>query len=151
LAWGWLVSFAHNRIDPQLGDIVNALSTSAPGVSDINSVANDAAVGVGAPSYTADENHNRSSIRDHLRDVEASSGGKLTFAFDTLATRVALCSPGHGQPPRAYGVAIAPGAALAVASNFHGKRQLTTKLVTVRYEVIVSAGVFQSPQLVRAQ
>ncbi|KAJ7340809.1 hypothetical protein DFH08DRAFT_1012999 [Mycena albidolilacea] len=133
--------------DPQLQDIINTLATSGPIVDDLNSVANDAAVGVGFPSYTIDENHNRSSIRDHLVRVQEQNHRKLHFALDTLATKALLCEGGSGGSPTAYGVEIAPGAALAVASNFNGKQSLKTKTITVRHEVIISAGVFQSPQL----
>jgi choline dehydrogenase len=132
-----------------LGDIVNTLAASGPSIDDINSAANDAAVGVGTPTYTIDENHNRSSVRDHLVRVQQASQGKLQFAFDTLATKVLLCRTSSGESPVAYGVEISPGAALAVAGNFNGKQNLETKTVTVRHEVIISAGVFQSPQLVR--
>ncbi|KAJ7253478.1 hypothetical protein C8J57DRAFT_1722378 [Mycena rebaudengoi] len=134
--------------DAQLLDVVNTLGGSGPLISDINSEANDAAVGVGVPSYTIDETHIRSSVRERLIAVQASSSGKLRFSFDTLATKVLMCNPGKGAPPKAYGVEISPGAALAVASNFHGKSALKTKIITVRHEVVVSAGVFQSPQLV---
>jgi choline dehydrogenase len=95
-----------------------------------------------------DENHNRSSVHDRLVAVQKSSAEKLEFALDTLATRVLLCEPGTGGTPTAYGVEIARGAALAVASNFNGKLDLETEVITVRHEVIISAGVFQSPQIV---
>ncbi|KAJ6620004.1 hypothetical protein B0H10DRAFT_1114433 [Mycena sp. CBHHK59/15] len=133
--------------DAQLLDIVDTLATSAPVIDDINSAANDATVGVGMPSYTIDEHHNRSSVHGRLVHVHKTSRGKLHFAFDTLVTKIALCDPGNGQSPSAYGVEIAPGAALPVASNFDGKKQLQTKLVTARHEVIIGAGAFQSPQL----
>ncbi|KAJ7472722.1 hypothetical protein FB451DRAFT_1398918 [Mycena latifolia] len=134
--------------DPQLLDIVNTLATAVtPALDDVNSAANDLTVGIANPSFTIDENHNRSSVRDHLISVNASSAGKLQFALDTLATRIAMCDSGTGGPPVAYGVEIAQGAALAVASNFKGKGQLSTQLITVRHEVIISAGVFQTPQL----
>ncbi|KAJ7340778.1 hypothetical protein DFH08DRAFT_245159 [Mycena albidolilacea] len=132
--------------DPQLQDIMNTLVTSGPAVDDLNSVANNAAVGVGFPPYTIDEHRNRSSIRDHLLRVKERHG-KLHFALDTLATRVLLCENESEGSPTAYGVEIAPGAALAVASNFNGKHHLRTRTITVRHEVIISAGVFQSPQL----
>ncbi|KAJ6512633.1 hypothetical protein C8R45DRAFT_890404 [Mycena sanguinolenta] len=153
---GWLktslnsASIASNPVfaDPQLEDIANTLASSGPIISDINSAANDAASGVGIPSYTIDEHHNRSSVRDHLVRVKDSSGaGKLHFALDTLVTKVLLCESNGSGAPTAYGVEIAPGAALAVAMNFEGKQNLETKTITVRHEVIISAGVFQSPQL----
>ncbi|KAJ7679216.1 hypothetical protein DFH06DRAFT_1465388 [Mycena polygramma] len=134
--------------DTQLQDIVGTIATSGgPTIDDLNSAANDAAIGIANPSYTIDENHNRSSVRQRLVHVEQSSRGRLEFAFETLATKVLLCADGGRGLPVAYGVEIAPGAALAVASNFNGKGHLKTKFVTVRHEVILSAGVFQSPQL----
>ncbi|KAF7358312.1 Oxygen-dependent choline dehydrogenase [Mycena venus] len=133
--------------DSQLIDIVTTLATSGPTIDDLNSAANDATVGVANPSYTIDENHNRSSVHDRLIAVQKSSTGKLNFALDTLATRVLLCETEAGQAPTAYGVEVARGAALAVASNFNGKLDLKTEVITVRHEVIISAGVFQSPQL----
>ncbi|KAJ7132451.1 GMC oxidoreductase-domain-containing protein, partial [Mycena epipterygia] len=134
--------------DAQFLDIINTISTSGPDLADVNSVANVNAIGVGTPSYTIDENRNRTSVRSRLTDVQVSSKGKLTISFNTLATKIALCDPGAGGSPTAFGVEIAVGGAISVASNFNGKGMLTTKLVTVRHEVIVSAGVFQSPQLV---
>jgi choline dehydrogenase len=123
-------------------------TSGGPTIDDLNSAANRGAIGVGTPSYTIDEHHNRSSVHDRLVHVKKSSHGKLQFSLDTLATKVLLCETGAGGAPVAYGVEIAPGAALAVASNFKGKSHLKTKTVTVRHEVIISAGVFQSPQLV---
>ncbi|KAJ6544986.1 hypothetical protein DFH09DRAFT_1367609 [Mycena vulgaris] len=133
--------------DAQFLDIVNTLQTSGPSIDDTNSAANVGAVGVASPSFTIDDHHNRSSVHDHLLRMKESSNGKLRFALDTLATKVLMCDPGYGGSPVAYGVEIAPGAALAVASNFEGTQDLKTELITVRHEVIISAGVFQSPQL----
>ncbi|KAJ6596530.1 hypothetical protein B0H10DRAFT_1762243, partial [Mycena sp. CBHHK59/15] len=140
--------FIFSAPDAQFLDIINTIGTSGPVLNDTNSAANVEAIGVGNPSYTIDKNHNRSSVRDRLVEVQQSSKGKLTFSYDTLATKIALCDPAAGGSPTAYGVEIAVGAALAVGSNFDGKEKLNTRLVTVRHEVIVSAGVFQSPQLV---
>ncbi|KAJ7859302.1 hypothetical protein B0H14DRAFT_3630110 [Mycena olivaceomarginata] len=141
------LSFSPSLPDPMLNDIVNTIAASGPALDDTNSAANVEAIGVGNPSYTIDEHHNRSCVRDRLLEVQHRSKGKLTFAPDTLATKVALCDPGAGRSPTAYGVEIAVGGALAVGSNFKGKQKLNIRLVTVRHEVIVSAGVFQSPQL----
>ncbi|KAK7042143.1 choline dehydrogenase [Favolaschia claudopus] len=134
--------------DAQFGDIVNTLGSIVPWVDDINSAANVNTLGVGNPVFTIDENHNRSSIRDRLVQVKAKSSGKLTFATDTLVTKILTC--GASGSPSAYGIQMAPGAALPVASNFKGKQLfsgLNTKTVTARREVIISAGVFQTPQL----
>ncbi|KAF8882012.1 GMC oxidoreductase-domain-containing protein, partial [Infundibulicybe gibba] len=133
--------------DDQLMATVAAVNLSGPVIPDLNSMAGENVVGVTNPSYTIDGNHNRSSVRERLLAVQQSSVGKLTFSFDTLATKVLLCNSTTGV--KAYGIQVAPGAALAVASNFKGKTTLVTKNYTVRHEVIVSAGTFQSPQLVR--
>lgn len=106
------------------------------------------AVGTSLGSFTADEVHNRSSVHDRLAQVQESSPQQLQFALDTLATQILLCNDSSGGLPRAYGVEIARGAALAVASNFNGKGQLETETVIAKREVIVAAGAFQSPQLV---
>ncbi|KAJ7455758.1 hypothetical protein FB451DRAFT_1564794 [Mycena latifolia] len=138
----------HGFHDAQLLDIVDTLVASGgPTIGDINSPANDLAVGLGVPSYTLDEHGNRSSVRDYLASAKGTGDGNLRFAFDTLATKVVMCDPGAGRSPATYGVEISRGAALAVASNFEGKTDLQTELVTVQHEVIISAGVFQSPQL----
>ncbi|KAJ7144349.1 GMC oxidoreductase-domain-containing protein, partial [Mycena epipterygia] len=137
--------------DQQLVDIVNTIASSGPFINDTNSAANVNAVGVGNPSYTIGNDRNRTNVRSRLIDVQVSSKGRLEFSLNTLATKIALCNPGHGGEPTAYGVEIAVGGALPVAANFNGIKQLNTKLVTVRHEVIVSAGVFQSPQLVVSQ
>ncbi|KAF8176154.1 hypothetical protein K438DRAFT_1607783, partial [Mycena galopus ATCC 62051] len=50
--------------------------------------------------------------------------------LDTLATKILLCETESGGTPIAYGVQIAPGAALPVASNFQGKQHLKTKIIT---------------------
>lgn len=128
---------------------MNTLAASSPNIADLNAVASDTAIGIWDPSYTIDEHRNRSSVHDRLVHVEETSHGKLQFLLDTLVTKVALCDSGYETAPIAYGVEIARGAGLTVASNFEGKRPLKTELITVRHEVIVSAGVFQTPQLVR--
>ncbi|KAJ6479000.1 hypothetical protein C8R45DRAFT_1006433 [Mycena sanguinolenta] len=133
--------------DAQLNDIAGTLATSGPTIDDLNSPANDAAAGIATPSFTIDENFNRSSIHDWLLTVEGSSSGKLQFAFDTLATKIMLCTNKGSTTPVAYGVQVAPNAALPVASNFKGKQNLVTKVITARYEVVISAGVIQTPQL----
>ncbi|KAF7342744.1 Choline dehydrogenase [Mycena sanguinolenta] len=151
---GWLktsinpTSILGDFPDAQLNDIAGTLAVSAsPYIDDLNSPANDVATGIATPSFTIDENYNRSSVHDWLLTVEKSSSGKLQFAFDTLATKIMLCTNGPKTAPVAYGVQVAPNAALPVASNFKGKQKLVTKVITARYEVIISAGVVQTPQL----
>ncbi|KAG6885744.1 hypothetical protein C0993_010571, partial [Termitomyces sp. T159_Od127] len=135
-------------LDPQIA----ALATSqwdplvaGPPIPDLNSLSADSAFGVGSTSVTTDNEHLRSSVRDRLAAVRQSQPGKLNLALDTLATKILLCN--SGLTVTAYGVQIAPGAALPVASNFNGKAILNVQNITARHEVIISAGVFQSPQL----
>ncbi|KAJ7142294.1 GMC oxidoreductase-domain-containing protein, partial [Mycena epipterygia] len=135
-------------LDTQFLSVINTIASSGPAIADVNSIANVGAVGVGNPSYTIDNTRNRTSVRSRLTDVQVSTRGKLSISYSTLATKIALCTPRGGGLPTAYGVDIAVGGAIAVASNFNGKGRLNQKLVTARHEVIVSAGVFQSPQLV---
>ncbi|KAJ6546836.1 hypothetical protein B0H19DRAFT_1162702 [Mycena capillaripes] len=152
---GWLkttllpyLSLLHNLniVDPQLLTIFGSL-TASPNrpILDLNSLASDAKVGVNTPSFTIDENHIRSSVYNRLKAVEHSTSN-LNIALNTLATRVLLCR-GSGGLPTAYGIEIAEGAALPIAGNFAGKQDLIVRNVMARHEVIVSAGVFQSPQL----
>lgn len=133
--------------DLQIVGLVGAVTASGPPVLDLNDLASDQALGVTMASFTIDENHNRSSVRDRLLDVKQTSSGRLQFSVDTLATKILMCNDSSGIPT-AYGVEIAPGAALPVAGNFQGKSNLQTRNITVKREVVVSAGTFQSPQLV---
>ncbi|KAF5371724.1 hypothetical protein D9758_003404 [Tetrapyrgos nigripes] len=152
---GWLTTTLNPllaALNPKFLDVQTVAYFAALAISDVplidfNVTSNDDAVGGSLPSFTIDEHHNRSSVRERLLDVEQSSG-RLTFSLDTLATKILMCNGTDGKPT-AYGVEMAPGAGLAVASNFNGKVDLDPILrnVTVRREVIVSAGVFQSPQL----
>jgi choline dehydrogenase len=147
----WIFKIFSNRpsvdvLDPELLTIFTSfiLSPNSP-IVDINSLAADGSEGINSPSFTIDENHIRSSVYNRLTAVQDSTSN-LNITLDTLATRILLCQGSDG--PTAYGVEIAPGAALPVAGNFEGKQDLTVRSVMARHEVIVSAGVFQSPQLV---
>ncbi|KAL0580776.1 hypothetical protein V5O48_001241 [Marasmius crinis-equi] len=133
-------------LDDQLLALEKGLTGQVATIPDLNSPADDAAIGETIPDSTIGANHNRSSVRDRLVAVHREHSGKLVFSPDTLVTKVLLCSGKHGKPS-AYGVEYAPGGALPVASNFKGKSKLKTRTVRARHEVIVSAGVFQSPQL----
>jgi hypothetical protein len=136
-------------VDPQLLDIFTSLTLSPNlPILDLNSLADDGSVGINTPSFTVDENHVRSSVYNRLTAVQDSTS-RLNITLNTLATRILLCQDSDG-PPIAYGVEIVRDAALPVAGNFQGKQDLKgrTQRVMARHEVIVSAGVFQSPQLV---
>jgi hypothetical protein len=65
---------------------------------------------------------------------------------NTLATKVLLCR--SGRDVVAYGLSVAPGAKLPIAQGFVGKQDLNETRIVAKREVIISAGVFQSPQLV---
>ncbi|KAG6915226.1 hypothetical protein DXG01_012645 [Tephrocybe rancida] len=132
-------------LDPQVIALVASLQLAGLPALDLNDLAGDAALGASIPSVTVDENHIRSSVHERLQAVLKSNPGKLHTSLDTLATKLLLCDSGSGVT--AYGVQIAPGAALPVASNFNGKVALKLQNVTARHEVILSAGTFQSPQL----
>ncbi|KAJ6606245.1 hypothetical protein DFH09DRAFT_1353427 [Mycena vulgaris] len=152
---GWLkttllpyLNLLHNLnvLDLQLLGIFGGLTASAnPPILDLNSLAADSSVGINTPSFTVDSNHIRSSAYNRLTAVHETNPN-LNITLNTLATRILLCQ-GRNDLPTAYGVEIAREAALPVAGNFKGKQSLTVQTVRARHEVIVSAGVFQSPQL----
>ncbi|KAJ7144933.1 hypothetical protein C8R43DRAFT_1237698 [Mycena crocata] len=152
--FGWMkssilpyVNLLHDLyiLDPQLITIAGSLAVSGRPILDLNSLADDSSVGVNAPSFTIDGNHLRSSVYNRLTAVKSATSN-LNITLNTLATRILMCK-GNNDLPVAYGIEIAPGAALPVAGNFKGKQRLALRTVTARHEVIISAGVFQSPQL----
>ncbi|KAL0069216.1 hypothetical protein AAF712_003579 [Marasmius tenuissimus] len=129
-----------------LGLAAGLVANALPPILDINSRAEDGAIGGTMISFTIDEHHTRSSVRERLVDVRDKNSGRLTFMQDTLATKILLCNGTDGVPT-AYGVEYAANEALPVASNFRGKSDLKLATVKARREVIVSAGAFQTPQL----
>nr|GAT54416.1 choline dehydrogenase [Mycena chlorophos] len=156
---GWLevtalpyLNLLHNLtiLDPQLLSIFASL-TFASGhtrISDLNALAADSAAGIGSPDFTVDKNHVRSSVYNRLNAVHAAQSNLLNITLNTLVTKVLLCA-GQDGVPTAYGVELAdgPGVVLPVADGFSGKQELEVRSVFARHEVVVSAGVFQSPQL----
>ncbi|KAG5726885.1 Choline dehydrogenase [Termitomyces sp. T112] len=132
-------------LDAQVTALFASLLLAGLPILDLNDLAGDAATGVNTISVTVDETHQRSSVRGRLAAVQQSHPGQLHLSLDTLATKILLCNSDSNIT--AYGVQIAPGAALPVASNFNGKVTLHVQNVTSRHEVIISAGVFQTPQL----
>ncbi|KAL1686506.1 hypothetical protein GGG16DRAFT_117829 [Schizophyllum commune] len=134
--------------DAQLDNITTGLLAAAsPLIPDINSLSENLATGVGINSNTIDENNVRSSVYNRLKEVQAAHPDRLHFAFDTLATKVVLCQAGNSSQPRAIGVEVARGAGLPVQSDFDRKEDLKTETIFAKREVIVAAGVFQTPQL----
>ncbi|KAF7294577.1 Choline dehydrogenase [Mycena indigotica] len=155
---GWMettllpdLNLLHNLdvLDPQLLSIFATLTllSGHPTISDLNDLASDGTAGITSPSFTIDTNHIRSSVYNRLNAAKAARSN-LNITLDTLVTKVLLCN-GSDSLPTAYGVEIAPGAALAVSGHFQGKQNLAVRQVMARHEVILSAGVFQSPQIVR--
>ena len=138
------------RTDLQLPVIIGSLLLAGPLILDINSRPSIDATGVSLASNTITGDNTRSSVRDRLLNVQASAPSRLNFQLDTLVTKVLLCQDTNATQPRAYGVEIAPGAGLPVQVGFTGKQNLQTQQVLVKREVIVAAGVFQTPQLVRS-
>ncbi|KAG8714560.1 hypothetical protein FRC09_017494 [Ceratobasidium sp. 395] len=136
-------------LDLQFIDLLTNIVTavSPVGFTDYNNNLSDGVEGGAAIIITKDLAHNRSSVRNHLLDTRKSLPDRLQFATDTLATKVLTCADSSGKP-RAYGVEAASGnALLPVAKRFTGKRSLERKQYLAKYEVVVSAGTFQTPQL----
>jgi choline dehydrogenase len=142
---------AYRNIDFQLLDIVTAIITSVAPVfgTDYNGDPNnDGVEGGAAVISTKDAAHNRSSVRDHIMNTARTFPTKLILQTDTLATKVLTCTSGNTIV--AYGVEAATGPALIpVHRSFAGKPAggLKTKVYRAKREVIVSAGTFQTPQL----
>ncbi|KAL5636474.1 hypothetical protein ACGC1H_000440 [Rhizoctonia solani] len=135
--------------DEQIGSIMDTLISSVPevGGSDWNNLTTDGAEGSAMLTFTRDQYNNRSSVRDHLVDVRTRFPDKLIIQTETMATRILICKDSNGSL-QAYGVEAASGSyLLPVARQFAGKRPLDFQTYTAKYEVISSAGTFQTPQL----
>lgn len=64
-----------------------------------------------------------------------------------MATKILTCKSPDGSL-KAYGVEAAAGTyLLPVARQFSGKSTLSLSNYTAKYEIIISAGTFQTPQL----
>ncbi|KAJ6536188.1 GMC oxidoreductase-domain-containing protein, partial [Mycena capillaripes] len=133
-------------LDPQYEAIGTAISNAAgPVIKDTNYHFPIPHFGRGLSTATTNSTGQRSSIHDRLVQVAANFTDKLTIMTDTLATKVLLCKSGNGVV--AYGVSAAPGTKLPIAEGFTGKQKLNEMSIAAKREVIVSAGAFQSPQL----
>ncbi|KAJ7147501.1 choline dehydrogenase [Mycena crocata] len=139
------------NLDLQLLEILTSVITAVSPVlgTDYNGDPNnDGVEGGAAVILTKDSAHNRSSVRDHILATKNAFPSKLIIQSDTLATKILTCT--SGSDTVAYGVEAASGPALlAVHRMFAGKPAggLQTKTYRAKREVIVSAGTFQTPQL----
>ncbi|KAJ7743936.1 choline dehydrogenase [Mycena maculata] len=139
------------NLDLQLLDILTSVITAVTPVfgNDYNGdPSNDGVEGGAAVILTKDTAHNRSSVRDHIIATNAAYPHNLILQTDTFVTKILTCTTGSDIV--AYGVEAASGPALIpVARMFAGKPAggLQTKTYTAKREVIVSAGTFQTPQL----
>ena len=135
--------------DAQFNDITVGLSNSAPHVLDINTRASPPNFTITSLSNTVNSTNERSLIKDHFLTVQLHHPQNLNFALSTLATKILLCQPDDSdENPKAYGLQTAPNATLPTSDEFSGKVELDFTEYYARHEVIVSAGLFQSPQLV---
>ncbi|KAK1755556.1 oxygen-dependent choline dehydrogenase [Echria macrotheca] len=102
-------------------------------------------------------NHNnnkgrRWTPRDLVKSTLATTD-KLTLSLESLATKILFDKPNKGpSPPRAYAVEYLQGAGVYGATWQYNKATAPkgTKLTAyARKEVIISGGVFNSPQLLQ--
>ncbi|KAL1680111.1 hypothetical protein EV122DRAFT_276531 [Schizophyllum commune] len=134
--------------DTMLNNIMTGLlSAATPLIPDINSLSNNDATGVAINPNTIDEHNARSSIYNRLKAVKSAHPDRLHFAFDTLATKIVLCQGEDDTQPKAIAVEVARNVGLPVQPKFHRKKHLKTEKIYAKKEVIVAAGVFQTPQL----
>lgn len=136
--------------DPQLIDVATGIQSIYPIVpyADFNVIGNDFTTGGGQLILTKNPAHNRSSVRDFLADTMRQTV-KLDWSPSTMVTKILTCNSGFGA--QAYGVTVAKGDnLLPVARQFEGKRKFATQNVFARYEVILSAGTYQTPHILMA-
>lgn len=123
---------------------------------DINSDSptRDTTQGLFSLPFHANATFSRFSARDLIRATLAARKPNgdakypLTLRTNALATRVLFDKPRKGKIPRATGVEFLSGASVYRADPRHNSSHTGTKLTaTARREVILSAGVFNTPQL----
>lgn len=116
---------------------------------DINGVENDRYEGgfiFNTPAAISPTIGGRSSIARYINSVVAA-GHPLTISLNSLATRVLTKKRPFGTP-KAYGVEYMVGEGLYSADGRYNPSQTAeTRTVKAKKEVIVSAGTFNTPQL----
>lgn len=80
--------------------------------------------------------------------TQAQHPDLLKFQLSTLATKILSCRETNGKI-RAYGVETVPGAEIRVSALYKGKYPAAQKKTNfyAKYEIIVSTGAYQTPQL----
>jgi choline dehydrogenase len=90
----------------------------------------------------ATRRHARNGARERVREVEKSSGGRLTVELDALATRVLF-----DDANRATGVEYLKGARLYRAARNPSADPGELRRATATREVILAGGAYNTPQL----
>ncbi|MFC4334202.1 GMC family oxidoreductase [Salininema proteolyticum] len=161
-SWQPMEYYALNELtplDPQVGAIVDATleevsALPGGGVTDqwrgLNDRANVYEHNQGFyPPELSTENARRWSMRERLEAVRDEHPDRLFVATDALAEKIVLEG---SDRPKAVGVQFLKGRHLYSASPLYeslreGAREEARRTVRARREVIVSAGAYNSPQL----
>jgi choline dehydrogenase len=137
------------RIHPhQLGDAVRMVLRSDQALWDPNDWRMVSSIPEGMVFVPLHVNHGtRSATREYVRAVAAACPGNLRVELDALATRVVFEGVGSPGGPRAVGIEYRKGASLYGASPIPSAAAGDVRVARARREVILSGGVFNSPQL----